>query len=47
MYLILSMNMFEFWSQNLVQLTYDMGAKFQTYVSKKEIGTVYVFILGK
>ena len=29
--------MFGFWCQILVQLAYDFGAKFQTYLSEKEI----------
>ena len=30
-------HMFGFWCQILVQLAYDFGAKFQTYLSEKEI----------
>ena len=30
-------HMFGFWCQTLVQLACDFGAKFQTYLSEKEI----------
>ena len=30
-------HMFGFWCQILVQLAYDFGARFQTYLSEKEI----------